>query len=65
MFKNFRQKAKDVQQELRDVKLNLREDINRVNLIIKVVNIAGVPILFCSFGFLYFIIRRYRSAKAR
>ena len=65
LFKNFRQKAKDVQQELRDVKLNLREDINRVNLIIKVVNIAGVPILFCSFGFLYFIIRRYRSAKAR
>ncbi len=65
LFKNFRQKAKDVQQELRDVKLNLREDINRVNLIIKVVNIAGVPILFCSFGLLYFIIRRYKSAKAR
>jgi ABC-type uncharacterized transport system involved in gliding motility auxiliary subunit len=65
LFKNFRQKAKDVQKELRDVKLNLREDINRVNLIIKVINIAGVPILFCSFGFLYFIIRRYKSVKAR
>lgn len=65
LFKNFRQKAKDVQKELRDVKLTLREDINRVNSIIKVINIAGVPILFCSFGFLYFIIRRYKSVKAK
>jgi ABC-type uncharacterized transport system involved in gliding motility auxiliary subunit len=43
-IETFRREMVDVRRELRDVKLALRKDIDRLDGVLKVANIAGVPI---------------------
>ena len=44
-IETFRREMVDVRRELRDVKLAMRKDIDRLDGVLKAVNIAGVPML--------------------
>lgn len=44
-IENFRKEMIDIRRELRDVKLAMRKDIDRLDGVLKIVNIAGVPVL--------------------
>lgn len=44
-IETFRKEMIDIRRELRDVKLAMRKDIDRLDGVLKIVNIAGVPAL--------------------
>lgn len=60
----FRGEMVEVRRELRDVKLELRKDIDRLDGTLKLVNIAGVPVLIGLGGLLLGYLRRRRTAAA-
>ena len=51
-------------QELKDVRKNLRRDIEQLGLTLKVVNIAAVPLVVGFFGIVRGVGRRRRSTRA-
>lgn len=60
----FRGEMVGVRRELRDVKLELRKDIDRLDGTLKLVNIAGVPILIGLGALLFNYLRRRRTMTA-
>ena len=59
---NFRQKEGEVKTELKDVRKNLRADIDSLENRIKWLNIAGMPALVALTGLLFAVVKRRRSA---
>ncbi|MCU0858284.1 MAG: GldG family protein, partial [Pontiellaceae bacterium] len=49
-IKKFREEAFQTQQSLKEVRKNLRKDIETLGMRLKVINIAGVPLLVALFG---------------
>jgi ABC-type uncharacterized transport system involved in gliding motility auxiliary subunit len=58
MVENFRDRSAEVRAELREVKLALRRDIDRLDETLRVINIAGVPIVFALMGLIVAAWRR-------
>jgi ABC-type uncharacterized transport system involved in gliding motility auxiliary subunit len=65
-IETFKREMLDVRRELRDVKLAMRKDIDRLDGVLKVVNIAGVPALigFGALGLAWSRRRRKPEATA-
>jgi len=59
----FREQMRINQQELRQVRKSLREGIEQLGLKIKVINIAGVPLLVALVGLAVPLIRRVRARR--
>lgn len=57
----FRQEMIATRRELRDVQVDLRQDIERLQTLLKVLNIALMPALF---GFLAFVIAAFRRRRS-
>lgn len=51
-IKKFREQTFETQQALKEVRKNLRSDIEQLGLRLKVLNIAGIPLLVALFGIL-------------
>jgi len=65
-LENFRKKSIETRRELKDVRKNLREDTDALQLWTKAINIALVPLLVMVLGVTLAIIRRRRiNARAR
>ena len=64
-FNDFREKAQSVQKELRSIKLQLAQELETLNTLIKVTNMAGIPFIFFAFGIIYWVIRKYVTSRAR
>lgn len=60
-IKKFREEVFQTQQSLKEVRKNLRRDIERLGTGLKVINIAAVPLLVAVFG----IVRGLRLKKTR
>ena len=60
-IKKFREEVFQTQQSLKEVRKNLRQDIESLGLRLKVLNIAAVPLLVALFG----IFRGLRIKKTR
>lgn len=65
VFNDFREKAQNVQKELRAIKLQLIKELEAINTLIKLSNIAGVPMLFLTFGVIYWASRKYVNRKVK
>ena len=63
-FNEFREKAQNVQKELRAIKLELAQELEALNNAIKISNMAGIPLLFLAFGILYWAIRKYKISRS-
>lgn len=59
---NFRAQAFETRRQLKEVRKNLRGDIERLGIRIKTVNIAAMPIAVTLFGIAYGLRRRRRAA---
>jgi len=65
-LENFRKKSIETRRELKDVRKNLREDTDALQLWTKAINIALVPLLVMVLGVTLAIIRRRRiNARVR
>ncbi len=65
-LENFRKKSVETRRELKDVRKNLREETDALQLWTKAINIALVPLLVIVLGVALAIIRRRRiNARAR
>ena len=65
-LENFRKKSVETRRELKDVRKNLREETDALQLWTKAINIALVPLLVMVLGVALAIIRRRRiNARAR
>jgi ABC-type uncharacterized transport system involved in gliding motility auxiliary subunit len=64
-FKDFRNKSQNVQKELRSIKLQLAQELETLNSVIKVTNMAGIPIIFLTFGVIFWVIRKYTISRIR
>jgi ABC-type uncharacterized transport system involved in gliding motility auxiliary subunit len=64
-IETFRREMIDVRRELRDVKLALRKDIDRLDGVLKLANIAGVPLLVGLGALGLAWMRRRRKAETR
>jgi len=62
VIQDFRQRTLEVRGELREVKLALRRDIDQLSEALRVVNIAGVPIIFVIGGLFAALMRRRPGA---
>ncbi|NLF85753.1 MAG: hypothetical protein GX571_06565, partial [Lentisphaerae bacterium] len=49
-IRRFQQKQADVKRQLKQVRRNLTRDIERLGVRVKVLNIAGIPLLVTLFG---------------
>ena len=63
-FNEFREKAQNVQKELRAIKLELAQELEALNNAIKISNMAGIPMLFLALGILYWAIRKYKISRS-
>jgi ABC-type uncharacterized transport system involved in gliding motility auxiliary subunit len=57
----FQKKQRDTQRELRDLRKNLRQDIDSLENRLKWANIAGVPALVIAVGLAMFFVRKQRT----
>jgi hypothetical protein len=64
-FNDFREKAQNVQVELRNIKLELAKELESLNNTIKISNIAGVPAIFVTFGILFWLLRKYKITRSK
>ena len=62
-IKKFREVQVDARKELKAVQKSLSEDIDRLGVKVKVLNIAGVPLLVGIFGLLIGLRRRNQSSR--
>ncbi len=60
-IEKFRQELIAVRGQLREVKLALRQDIDRLDMVLKFANIAAVPIIVILIGLAVFAFRRSRQ----
>lgn len=60
-IEKFREKRFETQQELKEVRKNLRRDIERLGLQIKALNIAAMPLAVALFGLVYAWRRKRRE----
>jgi ABC-type uncharacterized transport system involved in gliding motility auxiliary subunit len=61
-LKNFSKKKIEISKQLKVVRRSLRADINRLENILKFINILLIPILISIIGLIIAIIRKRRSA---
>ncbi|MEK9794117.1 MAG: hypothetical protein VW265_01085, partial [Hyphomicrobiales bacterium] len=64
-FNDFREKAQNVQVELRNIKLELAQELESLNNTIKISNIAGIPAIFVTFGILFWLLRKYKITRSK
>ncbi|AKJ65705.1 Gldg family protein [Kiritimatiella glycovorans] len=57
-IEKFRTKRFEIQQQLKEVRKNLRRDIEKLGLMLKVINIGAVPLVVAVFGVVHGIRRR-------
>lgn len=62
-IKQFTKELQSAQRRLRDVRKNLREGIERLGAVIKIVNIAMMPLLVSIAGVGFWLYRRSRSRQ--
>ena len=62
-LKKLRDQEFETQKKLKEVRKDLRKDVEREGMKHKVVNIAGIPFLAALFGIVYGVRRRSMSAK--
>jgi ABC-type uncharacterized transport system involved in gliding motility auxiliary subunit len=60
-IEKFRQEQFQTRKQLKEVRKNLRRDIESLGLKIKIINIAAVPIAVAGFGLTRGLLRKYRS----
>ncbi len=60
-IKKFRARVLEIRQELREVQLNLRRDIDDLDSNLKIINIAGMPAIVALFALLVALLRRNRK----
>lgn len=63
-IEEFRSKMISIRQELRDVQRALREDIDRLDALLKFLNIAAIPLLLGLIALVVAVARRVRRPKA-
>lgn len=63
-IEEFRSKMIAIRQELRDVQRALREDIDRLDALLKFLNIAAIPLLLGLIALVVTVARRVRRPKA-
>jgi ABC-type uncharacterized transport system involved in gliding motility auxiliary subunit len=56
----FRDKELAIKKNLKNVRKELRRDIENLGVEVKVINIAGMPLLVCLAGIIYAIYRRHK-----
>jgi len=59
-IKEFRKAEHDTKRELKEVRKNLRRDIEKLGVLLKVLNIGLMPALICVAGVSYGLLRRKR-----
>jgi hypothetical protein len=64
-FNDFREKAQNVQVELRNIKLELAQELETLNNTIRISNIAGIPAIFVTFGILLWLLRKYKITRSK
>ncbi len=57
----FRQEVVNTRKQLKDVRRNLREDIETLGMRIKLINILAIPLLIAGFGIAGLLLRRNRA----
>jgi hypothetical protein len=62
-MKKLRDQEFDTQKKLKEVRKDLRKDVEREGMKHKVINIAGIPLLAAIFGIVYGVRRRSMSSK--
>lgn len=60
-IENYRIEEAQVGRQLRDIRKTLREDIERLDATLAIINIAAFPLLITLFGILYFVNRSKRQ----
>ena len=63
-IKKFNEKVFETRQQLKEVRKNLRKDIEALGLKLKFINIAAVPLLVAAFGIVRGLRRRKRAAAS-
>lgn len=63
-IENFRNQVFETERKLREVRRKLREDIERLGFVVKVINIGGIPALAAVAGLVHGWRRRARSLRA-
>jgi len=63
-IERFKQRQVEVAQNLKEVRKNLRKDIDALGARVKFVNTAAVPILVCLFGIGSAIYRHYKVKQS-
>lgn len=58
---NFRKKEADAKRELKEVRKNLRKDIDSLENTLKWANIAGMPLLVAAFGIVLAVVKNKRA----
>jgi ABC-type uncharacterized transport system involved in gliding motility auxiliary subunit len=61
-IENFRAKEREAKRELKDLRKNLRKDIDSLENRIKWLNIAGMPLLVTASGIMLALIKRKKTA---
>ncbi len=64
-IERFRQEKIRIQHELKEVRKNLRADIERLGLCLKFINIFLMPLLISFFGILFALYRRRKARQER
>ena len=64
-IKKFREEKQRINKKLKDVRRNLRSEIEKLGIFIKFINIFLMPLLVSIAGVGYAVIRRNRAQKAR
>ncbi len=60
-IEGFRQEVVNTRKQLKDVRRNLREDIEALGMRIKLINILAIPLLIAGFGIAGLLLRRNRA----
>lgn len=63
-IERFQREQFETQRQLREVRRNLRRDIERLGLVLKTLNLAAVPLAVALFGLVHGSVRRRRSGRA-
>jgi ABC-type uncharacterized transport system involved in gliding motility auxiliary subunit len=58
---DFRARQMDIKKELKSVRKNLRSDIEKLGVEVKVVNMALMPVLVCIAGIVFWLYRKHRK----
>jgi molecular chaperone GrpE (heat shock protein) len=62
-IQNFKKEELRVKRELKNVRKNLRKEIEQLGIVVKTVNIALMPLLVSIAGVTYGVLRRRRETR--